>query len=82
MKVNIVQIGNSKGIRIPASVLTQCHIGTEVEMNIENQKIVIIPVNQTPRKEWSKKFKEMSANKHDSLLIDDSLDIEQEDFEW
>ena len=82
MKVNIVQIGNSKGIRIPASVLSQCNIGTEVEMKIENQKIVIIPVKETPRREWSKKFKEMAENKHDSLLIDDSLDIEQEDFEW
>jgi antitoxin MazE len=82
MKINIIQIGNSKGIRIPASVLNQCHIGTEVEMNIENQKIVIIPVKQTPRQEWAKKFKEMSANNHDSLLIDDSLDIEQEDFVW
>ena len=89
MKVNIVQIGNSKGIRIPASVLTQCHIGTEVEMNIENQieliindkkdEIILKPVHKI-REGWNESFKKMKNSSDDKLIIEDSLDLN--DWEW
>lgn len=44
MKVSVVQIGNSKGIRIPQSILKQCEIGDEVDLEIQDKSIVLKPV--------------------------------------
>jgi antitoxin MazE len=82
MIVNVIQIGNSKGIRIPATILSQCNIESEVDLEIENNRIVLIPISNKPRKNWSDQFKQMAKNNNDSLLIDDSLDIDLDTFEW
>ncbi len=41
MKVSIVEIGNSKGIRIPQAVLKQVAFADEVEMEVAEGKIVL-----------------------------------------
>ncbi len=80
MKVNIVSIGNSKGIRIPKSVLDQCNFNNEAELEVENNKIVIKPVRKKSREGWDKAFKLMHERKEDILLLDDSLDIEMKNW--
>lgn len=44
MKLSIIQIGNSKGIRIPQSILKQCEIENEVEVEIQDNNIVLKPI--------------------------------------
>ncbi len=75
MIINIVPIGNSKGIRIPKPVLDQCNIGREVILEVEKDKIVIMPIKRKPRKNWSKVFKIMNDNNDDNLIIDDNIDL-------
>jgi antitoxin component of MazEF toxin-antitoxin module len=41
MKVPIVEIGNSKGIRIPQAILKQVSFADEVEMEVAEGKIVL-----------------------------------------
>jgi antitoxin MazE len=82
MIVSIVAIGNSKGIRIPKTILEQCKIDKEVELAVEEGKIVIEPIKKTPRKNWDKAFKEMKKNEEDKLAIDDSIDLEMDDWKW
>jgi antitoxin MazE len=82
MKVNIVSIGNSKGIRIPKSILEQCNFNNEAELEVENNKIVIKPLKKKIRQGWDKAFKAMHERKEDVLLLDDSLDIEMKNWEW
>ena len=69
MKLPIIQIGNSKGIRIPKPILEQCGFQNEVEIEIQNDKLILKPVKHV-RKNWDKAFKEMALNKDDKLLID------------
>ena len=71
MLLTIVQIGNSKGIRIPKSILKQCHITDKVNMEIEENKIILKPINNIPRQGWNEKFKKMRLNYDDKLLIND-----------
>jgi antitoxin MazE len=80
--VNIVQIGNSKGIRIPKAVLEQCNVGSELSMEIENGKIVLEPVRRRPRQGWAEAFQQMHANAEDELLIDDAVDLDLDEWEW
>ncbi|TGK08865.1 AbrB/MazE/SpoVT family DNA-binding domain-containing protein [Leptospira fletcheri] len=82
MRASVIQIGNSKGIRIPKAILEECQIGEEVELKIDKGKIMIIPVKSKPRDGWEKRFKEMSSNNEDKLLVPDSLDLSGKDWEW
>ena len=82
MKANIVSIGNSRGIRIPKSILDQCRIEKEVDLEVEGNKIVIIPSRERPRKNWDNAFGGMAARGDDKLLIPDDLDLEFEEWEW
>ena len=82
MKVSLVSIGNSKGIRIPKSVLGQCNFNDEAELEVENNKIVIKPVRKKVRAGWDKAFRSMRERKEDVLLVDDSFDIEMKNWDW
>jgi|ERR1039458_5589728 antitoxin component of MazEF toxin-antitoxin module len=43
MKVKVVQIGNSKGIRIPKKLLVQYKIGETVELKVEEGRVTLQP---------------------------------------
>ena len=46
MVTRIVQIGNSKGIRIPKTLLQQTGLSGEVEISAENGALVIRPARK------------------------------------
>ena len=81
MLTNIIKIGNSKGVRIPAYALKKCNITEKVDLEIVEGKIILIPIDK-PRKGWDEKFKSMNANGDDILLIDDTLDADLENWKW
>jgi antitoxin MazE len=82
MLVNIIQIGNSQGIRLPKSILEQLDMNNKVEMEIEDNKIILSSVNKKPRANWPKKFEQMHLNSDDKMLNDDSIDLTMENWEW
>ncbi|MCK4797829.1 MAG: AbrB/MazE/SpoVT family DNA-binding domain-containing protein [Spirochaetes bacterium] len=82
MVINIVKIGNSKGIRLPKTILEQCNINNKVDLEIEGKKIVIKPIIKNPRQNWDKHFQNMHNNNEDNLIIDDTVDLNMDDWEW
>jgi len=80
METKIIQIGNSKGIRIPAAILRQCEFGDTVEMEVENGSLVINNISQ-PRKGWDKAFRAMHE-KGDDKLIDHETTTSFDESEW
>lgn len=76
MQMDIIKIGNSKGIRIPLAVLKQCGIDSKVELSVENNCIIIKPVS-TPRQGWASALELMHKNNDDVLLISEELDNER-----
>ena len=77
MQVNIIQIGNSKGIRLSKALMEQYKLHDKVELTLEKDCIIIKPVDE-PRKGWAEAFAQMHANGDDKLLIDDVF----EDEDW
>jgi antitoxin MazE len=77
-----VRIGNSRGVRIPKAILQQCRIDTEVELQVEDGKILLAPVKGRPRDGWDTAFRQMADNGDDRLLIDDGIDIDVDGLEW
>lgn len=73
MEIDVIKIGNSKGIRLPMAILKQCGIESKVELEIEDNCIIIKPV-KTPRQGWAEAFKVMHKKGDDSLLIEEEID--------
>lgn len=82
MLISLVQVGNSKGIRLPKTILDQCHIEDKLELEVADNSIILKPVKNKPREKWAEKFGEMNRAGEDRLLIDDSLDLNLKDWEW
>jgi len=61
MEVSIVQIGNSKGLRLSKTVIEKYNIRDSVEMIFEEEQIVI-RASTMPRQGWDEAFKAMNAN--------------------
>lgn len=84
MKQNLRQIGNSKGIILPASFLKELQINdnSELEMEIEENKIIISKIEE-PRKGWLEACEKMHKNGDDRLIIPDVFEDENmEDWKW
>ena len=65
MKTSIIKIGNSRGIRILKAILAKCKITEEVDLLMDDNKMVIQPINKKSRVGWDSKFKSMSDKKQD-----------------
>jgi len=80
MEVSVIQIGNSKGIRLSKTILEKYNIKDTVNLILEKGQIIIQPLSR-PRKGWEKAFTEMSENGDDRLLFNDVFEDETLD-EW
>ncbi len=82
MKASIISIGNSKGLRIPKSILEQCQFDKEVELEVEDNCLKIRPIRQR-RQGWKEQFAQMSTN-GDDILIDEipATNWELSEWEW
>jgi len=80
METAIIQIGNSKGLRLSKTILEKYHIKDKVELILEKGQIVLRPID-SPRKNWEEKFEEMAKNQDDQLLMTDVFNDENFD-EW
>ncbi|NLK51807.1 MAG: AbrB/MazE/SpoVT family DNA-binding domain-containing protein [Syntrophomonadaceae bacterium] len=75
MEIDIIRIGNSKGIRLPQAILKQCGIESKVQLEIKGNCIIIKPI-KTPRQGWAEAFKLMHKDGDDYLLIPEEIDKE------
>ena len=80
MDVAVINIGNSKGIRLSKTILNKYNIGDTMELILEKTHIVLKPKAE-PRKNWAKSFQLMHENGDDKMLIDDVFNDESFE-EW
>lgn len=55
MKVAIVPIGNSRGLRLPKTVIEECRFTDTAELTVEDGRVVLTPV-RAPREDWAEAF--------------------------
>ena len=83
MRLLLVQIGNSWGIRIPKTLLQQCKFKKSVCVTIVNGNM-IISADNGPREGWEDAFKKMAAA-GDGQLLDQDLSasrFDKDEWEW
>ena len=80
MEIQVVKIGNSKGIRLSKTLLERYNIRDKLEIIFEKGYLILKPVSK-PRSGWEEAFREMHDNEDDQLLFDDVFQDENLE-EW
>jgi antitoxin MazE len=78
MRINLVKVGNSKGIIIPAPILASCGMQNFVELEIDGKKLVLAAHKQ-PRAGW---FSAPITKDEGSLLAAIPLDEGVDEWQW
>jgi antitoxin MazE len=82
MRAKVVQIGNSRGVRIPKSILTACGIGDMVDLSVDDGKIVLQAAPQV-RQGWAEAAQEMARQQDDELLDPPTpTAFDEDEWEW
>ena len=80
IRSKVIKIGNSRGIRIPRTLLEQAGLTDDVEMMVEGNKLIIHSA-QLPRQGWDAQFTAMAEQGEDQLL-DQTPATQWEEGEW
>lgn len=52
METNVINIGNSKGVIIPAKFFKMLNLKNKVRISISDDQIIIKPIEIAPRENW------------------------------
>lgn len=82
METNVINVGNSKGIIIPAKFLKILNLKDKVKLNLSDNKIIIEPVTRLPREGWEARIKaDIEKNGIPEMELPDVFEDENTD-EW
>jgi len=82
VKTRIIKIGDSQGIRIPRFMLEQTNLGAEIELEVQQDRIIVRPARH-PRHVWCEVFQAMAELGDDTLLDGDMpIPAAWEEEEW
>ena len=81
-RTRIVRIGNSRGIRIPKTLLDEAELPEEVELHAEPGRLVVQAAHH-PRSGWAEAAKRMRSRGDDQLLDEPTTtQFDREEWEW
>lgn len=80
IRTRLIQIGNSRGLRIPKVLVEQLGLGGDVEIAVRAGQLVVRAASH-PREGWDEQFQAMAQRGDDAPLMDD-LANEWDDSEW
>ena len=82
MKTQIIQIGNSQGIRIPKILLEESKITGEVELELSEDGILIRNISK-PRANWEAIFHSLADHDDDEPLDSNApTKFERKEWQW
>jgi antitoxin MazE len=68
LKAKLVRIGNSRGVRLPKSVIEQAGLGTDVQITVAGDRVTIRPAGaKPPRAGWAEQIKKALAEHGDDI---------------
>jgi antitoxin MazE len=82
MKAHLVQIGNSRGIRLPKPLIEQAGLGNEVELQVQDGAIVISRADKK-RTGWAEAAAALAQDGEDALLDEPTpTRFDEEEWQW
>ncbi|MCX6053538.1 MAG: AbrB/MazE/SpoVT family DNA-binding domain-containing protein [Chloroflexi bacterium] len=78
----IIKIGNSRGVRIPRTILEQVGLFDDVEMVVEGNNLIIHSLRSS-REGWAAQFAAMAEHGDDCLFDQGSISLwDEEEWTW
>jgi antitoxin MazE len=82
MKAKLIQIGNSRGVRLPKPLLIEARLDEEVDIQVRDGSIIISSL-KPPRTGWEESARRIHDRKGDTLMDPPSqTHFEQSEWEW
>jgi antitoxin MazE len=82
VRTRLVRIGNSRGVRLPKSLIAQAGLSDEVELHVRDGAIILERAT-TVRSGWEEAAKEMRKRNEDRLLDPVTpTHFDEEEWEW
>jgi antitoxin MazE len=82
MRIELVRIGNSRGIRIPKPLIEQCGFSDTVELLIEKDRL-IIAADRPARQGWTEAFAKAHRVESEPLLARvPANEFDDEEWTW
>jgi antitoxin MazE len=82
VKTSIIQIGNSRGVRLPKVLIDQAGLGDEVEIDVQQDQLIIRSAAR-PRHGWDQQFQALAEHGDDQLLdAPVATDWDVHDWQW
>lgn len=83
MRLKVIDIGNSKGIRFPQALIQQYNFVTEINVELKKDGIMITPT-QKPREGWEEEFKQATKKiaAEEKSWMDTTNSFDEEEWTW
>jgi antitoxin MazE len=81
MKARLVRIGNSRGIRLPKAIIEQVGLEDEVELRVEEQRLVIVPAKRA-RTGWAEAIQATGAESANDLDPSPPTRFDETEWQW
>jgi len=82
MKIAIRRIGNSRGVIIPAAILSEVGLDDEADIRIKDGALVISPPKKSVRAGWAEASKKLALVGDDSLVMPEFDNVGDADLKW
>jgi antitoxin MazE len=89
MRTKLVRIGNSKGVRLPKPILEQSGITDEVDLKVEEGRVILMRPEKHPREGWTESIAAIGPDNEDwsdwQNMPSEALEEDwtwPENFEW
>jgi antitoxin MazE len=82
VRTRLVRIGNSRGVRLPKSLIAQAGLSDEVELHVKDGAIILERATNV-RSGWEEAAKEMRERDEDRLLDPATpTHFDEEEWDW
>lgn len=61
VRTKLIQIGNSRGVRLPKAMILQAGLVDNVELEVRADGILLRPASKDPRAGWDESFRQAIA---------------------
>ena len=83
MRIKIIDIGNSKGIRLPQALIQQYNLENGVTVELTKEGIMLSSIHKA-RAGWEEQFKEATGKitVEEKIWMDSGNKFDQEEWTW
>lgn len=81
---HLIQIGNSRGVRIPLSLIQQAGLEeAELQLKVVPNGLLITPIQHT-RQGWADACQAVHQRKEDKLIVSEAItnEFDKDEWEW